>query len=294
MKARYTIDQFRADYPDNDACLDKIFQLRFKNLVCPKCENDKPFTKVKDRRSYQCPCCSFQIYPTKDTVFEKSTTPLTYWFYAIFLQTTTRNGVAAKELERQLNICYKTALRMSHQIKKLMADNFTAQLQGIVEADETWIGGSIKNMSKKKRAALAENGNDWQINKLAVFGMVERNGRVIAQVVEEATKPNIDPILRTNLEYASILVTDTAQVYKDMNDDYYHHSVNHAQNEYVRGDWHTNTIEGFWSQLKRTIKGTHIQVSRKHLQKYVDEVVFRWANRNNQECMFETILSHLV
>ena len=93
---RFTITEFRAMYPDDDACLDKIFQLRFKGLICPKCESDNTFTRVKNRRSYQCPDCGFQAYPTKDTIFEKTTTPLTYWFYAIFLQTTTRNGVAAK------------------------------------------------------------------------------------------------------------------------------------------------------------------------------------------------------
>lgn len=120
MKRRYTITEFRKDYPDDDACLHKIFTFRFKGLVCPKCEDDREFTRVNNRKSYQCPNCGFQIYPTAGTPFEKTRIPLTHWFYAIFLQTTTRNGVAAKELERQLNICYTTALRMNHQIKKLM------------------------------------------------------------------------------------------------------------------------------------------------------------------------------
>src|ERR1035437_8418802 len=140
---KYTITQFRANYPNEDACLDRIFQLRYNNLVCPKCENDKPFTRVKDRRAYQCPSCSFQLYPTKGTIFEKTTTPLTCWFQAIFLQTTTRNGVAAKELERQLDVCYKTALRMAHQIKILMAaKNKDIVFGGILEMDETLIGGT--------------------------------------------------------------------------------------------------------------------------------------------------------
>jgi len=117
---KFTINEFRATYPDDGACLDKIYQLRYNGLICPKCESDKAFHRVKGRRSYQCPSCGFQIYPTQGTIFEKTTTPLTHWFYAIYLQTTTRNGVAAKELERQLNICYKTALRMAHQIKILM------------------------------------------------------------------------------------------------------------------------------------------------------------------------------
>ncbi|MEP6467183.1 MAG: IS1595 family transposase, partial [Parafilimonas sp.] len=127
---RFTIKEFREMYPNEDACLHKIFELRFTGLICPKCESDNTFTRVKDRRSYQCPSCGFQLYPCKDTVFEKTTTPLTYWFYAIFLQTTTRNGVAAKELERQLSVCYKTALRMNHQIKILMADKHLGKLTG--------------------------------------------------------------------------------------------------------------------------------------------------------------------
>ena len=117
---KYTIKEFRNDYPNDDACLDRIFQLRYNNLVCPKCEGIKPFVKITNRRAYQCPSCSFQLYPTQGTIFEKTTTPLTYWFQAIYLQTTTRNGVAAKELERQLCVCYKTALRMAHQIKILI------------------------------------------------------------------------------------------------------------------------------------------------------------------------------
>ena len=147
---RYTIMQFREDYPNDDACLDKIFKLRYSGITCPKCNNDKPFTRVKGRKSYQCPCCGFQVYPTAGTIFEKTTIPLSFWFYAIYLQTTTRNGVAAKELERQLNICYKTALRMSHQIKLLMADNSNELLSGIIEIDETFIGGEGENIHKWK------------------------------------------------------------------------------------------------------------------------------------------------
>ena len=102
MIKKYNINQFRKDYPDDDTCLHKLFELRYSNLICPKCDGDKPFTRVKNRRSYQCPCCSFQIYPTAGTPFHNCKKPLTYWFYAIFLMTTTRNGVAAKELERLL------------------------------------------------------------------------------------------------------------------------------------------------------------------------------------------------
>src|SRR6202012_757672 len=139
MTSKYTLTQFKNDYGTENACLDKIFQLRYNNLVCPKCESDKTFKKIKDCRSYQCSSCGFQIYPTKGTIFEKTTTPLTYWFFAIWLQTTTRNGVAAKELERQLNICYKTALRISHQIKRLIGKGNNEKLSGVVEIDESYL-----------------------------------------------------------------------------------------------------------------------------------------------------------
>lgn len=292
---KFTIDEFRKAYPDNDACLDKIFQLRFKGLVCPKCESDKPFTRVKNRRSYQCPGCSFQVYPTKGTIFEKSTTPLTHWFYAIYLQTTTRNGVAAKELERQLSVCYKTALRMAHQIKILMENKSNKEtFGGIVEVDESFVGGLLKNKHNSVRKEQ-RTGAKMLRNKTAVLGIIERGGKkIIAKVVQTPLRENILPEIRENVEYATQVVTDAAQIYISLKDNYYHHVVNHELHEYVRGNFHTNTIEGFWSQLKRTIRGTHIKVSVKHLQKYIDEVVFRYTHRDRQDEMFNLILERVA
>lgn len=291
---KFTITQFRAAYPDDDACLDKIFKLRFNNLVCPKCESTNQFKRVKNRRSYQCPSCAQQVYPTKDTVFEKTTTPLTHWFYAIYLQTTTRNGVAAKELERQLDVCYKTALRMCHQIKKLMVNKNTDPFTGTIELDECYIGGKFDNKHNSEKKKIKEAGGNFLINKTTVFGMIERKGKVHAQVMPDASKENIEPIIRSKVEFASKVYTDTSGLYHGLNDEYYHSTVNHSLDEYVCMDIHTNTIEGFWSQLKRTIKGTHIKVSPKHLQKYVDEVAFRYTHREKQSEMFETILQNVV
>lgn len=290
---RFTIKEFREAYPNDDACLAKIFKLRFTNLVCPKCENDKPFTRVKNRRSYQCPCCGFQVYPTKDTVFEKTTTPLTYWFYAIFLQTTTRNGVAAKEFERQLNVSYKTALRMAHQIKKLMANKHTEPLTGVVETDETYIGGKMKNKHKKVRQEAHEKNIDHNANKIGVMGFVSRCGKVRVEIMND--DKSFKDRVRANVSKTSVVITDSATAYKGLNKEYRQHEVlNHIQDEYVRGEFHTNTIEGFWSQLKRTIKGTHIHVSEKHLIKYVEEVAFRYTHKDKQDVMFEIILSHVA
>lgn len=292
--SKYTITQFRKEYPNDDACLDKIFQLRYSNITCPKCENNKPFTRVNKRRAYQCPCCGFQLYPTKGTIFEKTTTPLTYWFQAIYLQTTTRNGVAAKELERQLNICYKTALRMAHKIKMLMAQSKNSNLMtGVLEGDETFIGGLNKFKHADKRIPDSE-GRSVKC-KTPVFGIVKRGGEVRAFVVDDTKSTTLQPLIDANVnkDY-SIMITDEWLGYVKLKNKHKHVVVNHSKGEYERGGFHTNTIEGVWSQLKRTIKGTHIHVSKEHLQKYVDEVTFRYMHRNNQAKMFETILKNVV
>ncbi len=290
---KYTIDQFRKDYPDNDACLDKLFKLRFTNLICPKCDNDKPFTRVKNRMSYQCPCCAFQVYPCKDTIFQKSTTPLTYWFYAIFLQTTTRNGVAAKELQRMLNICYPTALRMCHQIKRLISHEKIDKLKGIVEIDETYCGQKASTMTKKKRASMIDGNNTFKDNKTGVMGFISRDGKVKVEVMFPGK--TFKERVRDNVSKDAVIVTDSHLGYAGLDIEFAgHETVNHDAQEFKRDNWHTNNIEGFWSQLKRTLKGTHIHCDPKYLQLYANEVAFRFMHRHNQDVMFETILRHVV
>jgi len=291
---RYTIDQFRKDYPDNDACLDKLFKLRYTNLVCPKCDSDKPFKRVKNRMSYQCPCCGFQVYPMRETVFEKSTTPLTHWFYAIYLQTTTRNGVAAKELERQLDVCYTTALRMCHQIKILTGKKKKEMdIAGVVEIDESYFGMKLVNMTKKKRAEMMDENNTPKDNKTGIMGFVSRDGNVKTEVMRGGK--SFKDRVRDNVSKDATIITDSHKGYEGLDIEYFKHEmINHFMGEYKREDWHTNTIEGFWSQLKRTIKGTHIHCDAKYLQLYADEVAFRYMNRKKQNEMFEIILSHVV
>jgi len=296
---KYTIKEFRKQYPDDDACLHKLFEIRYKNLVCPKCENDKPFVRVKDRRSYYCTCCGFQVYPTKGTIFEKTTTSLTDWFHAIYLQTTTRNGVSAKELERTFNICYKTALRMAHQIKILMSDKDVPKFFDTVEIDETYIGGQAKFYSNAKRKKVEKENTkkDNSYGKTQVFGILERGekGKIYTEVV-------LDPINRAWAEdkvksmvtFGKQIYTDNSQIYAKLHRLYQHGIVNHIERKWVRGPRHVNTIESFWNQVKRTIKGTHVHVSNRHMQKYLNEIAFRWEHRNNQEEMFDLILRRVA
>lgn len=291
---KYTLSEFRQDYPTDDACLDKIFKLRYEGLICPTCDDEKQFVRTKGRRSYNCVCCGFQVYPTAGTIFEKTSTPLLYWFHAIYLQTTTRNGVSAKELERNFNICYKTALRMAHQIKKSMANKDETMLQGIVECDETFVGGKQynKHVSTRKKEKVISGTSHLQ----PVFGMVtRRDGIVRAKVVDNITADGLRLIMDKEINKSAIIMTDNYRGYKAIGKLYKEHqTVNHETEEYVNGSAHTNTIEGFWSMLKRTIKGTHIHVSGKHLQKYVDEVAFRYTHRNNQDIMFDIILKRIA
>ncbi len=290
---KFTITQFRERYPNDDACLHRIFQLRFANLVCPKCEGTKEFTRVKNRRSYQCPCCGFQVYPTKDTVFEKSTTPLTHWFYAIFLQTTTRNGVSAKELERLMSICYTTALRINHKIKELMAGKGLGKLEGIVQIDEVYIGQSLITMSHKKRAKIKELDLTKFDNKVGVMGFVSDTNGIKFEVMGDTQ--TFKQRVKNHVSKDAIVVTDSHLGYEGLNLHYKQHEVvNHSIREYKKGIYHTNSVESAWALMRRTIYGTHIHVSPKYLQLYVNEIAFRLMHKDKQDTMFETILSHVV
>lgn len=288
---------FRERYPDDDACLDRIFQLRFGNLVCPKCENDKPFERVKKRRSYYCTTCGFQVYPTKDTVFEKSTTPLSYWFYAMFLQTTTRNGVSAKELERLMNICYTTALRMNHQIKRLIAkykkDNKSKMEGEVIQIDEVYLGQSLVNMSHKQRAKIKDNDLTKFDNKTGVMGFVSDKNEVRFEVMTD--NKTFKQRVKKHVPKSAIIVTDGHLGYEGLNLHYKQHEVvNHAIREFKKGKYHVNSVESAWALLRRTVYGTHVHVSPQYLQLYVDEVAFRLMHKDRQDTMFETILSHVV
>jgi len=295
---KYTLQQFREAYPNDDACLDKLFQLRFGHIkVCPTCNKETTFKRVKNRRAYQCiKCGKHHLYPTAGTPFEKTTIPLSFWFHAIYLQTTTRNGVSAKELERTFDICYKTALRMAHQIKILFSGGTRTQFEGIIEADETYIGGkeSNKHKSKKNHNEKGGQGRGSYKDKKTVIGIIERNGQVIAKHVPKPLKEEIEPFIYQHVKRGERIITDEYYAYGQLNRNFKHDTIQHNLKVYVKGDVHTNTIENFWSNVKRTIKGTHIHVSDKHLQKYLDEISFRFSNRDKQDRMFDIALSNVV
>jgi transposase-like protein len=268
---RYTKNQFDEEFPDDNACLDRMFKDRYGDVdTCPSCGViGTKFYRVTGRKCYACEWCGYQLHPLAQTIFHKSSTSLRDWFYAIYLFSVGKNGVSAKEIERHLGVTYKTAHRMARQIRSLMSDDSPIGGKGKeVEIDETYIGGV-----KKGKPHLRYT------NKSIVFGAVERDGRIRAKVVPTNGVKVLMPEVRHTIRRHSTVYSDELRAYVKMPKIYSHTSINHSKLEWARGKAHTNTIEGFWSQLKRSISGTYHAVSPKYLQLYVDEFAFRYSYR---------------
>lgn len=269
-------------YQTDDDCLQEIFNSRYgKVKSCPRCHTTTKFYKVKNRQCFECEWCGHQLYPLADTIFHKTRTPLKLWFFAIFLFSKSKNGVSSKELQRQLCTTYKTAWRMAKQIR-ILFEIYPGLLGNTVEVDETYVGGkTIKYGGKRKEP------------KIPVVGMIERGGNVIAEVTKSNNAKTLIALIRENIKAGTRIITDGWAAYTFIPWKYTHESVNHHKYEWVRGDVYTNTIENFFSTLKRTLRGTYIHVSKKHLQSYVNEVAWRYNHRNSssffQDMMVEAV-----
>ncbi|MBI2586716.1 MAG: IS1595 family transposase [Rhodospirillales bacterium] len=287
MAKSFTILDFQTRFPSDSICLDHLMRVRFGEAMdCPKCAKHGRFHRVKKRPLYECAWCGFQVSPMAGTPFERTHTPLAKWFYAMYLFTTSRHGVPAKELQRQLGVTYKTAWRMGHEIRKYMANvDGDPMLGGHVEADETYIGGRPRKRGKKGEYP-------WRDKKTAVFGMVQRGGDVMTRVVRRATRKSLIPHIKANVAKGSTISTDEYHPYWSLPAEGYRHlMVKHREHEYVNGEAHTNTLDGFWSMLKRAIRGTHVHVSRKHMSKYLGEFEYRYNMRKQPEQMFNRLLA---
>lgn len=263
----YTITQFNQDFPSDDVCLDVLFQNRYGSLnVCPSCGVvDTKFYRIKNRKCYSCMHCGHQLHPLAGTIFHKSDTPLVKWFFAIFLFSNSKNGVSAKELERHLGVTYKCAHRIAKQIRLLMSQN-SDKLTGIVEADETYIGGIHKSDERNS-------------SKAVVLGLVQRQGQVNAIVSPVASMATAKRFIDANVDVTAEIHTDESRIYHHVSRTRTHQAINHSKDEYARGNVSTNTIEGFWGQMKRSMDGTYHSISPKYLQLYVNEFVYRYNHR---------------
>lgn len=275
-------------FPDDDACLSYLFTLSHgESPVCPKCSSEGAYKRVQNRKSYQCGKCSNQIYPMKGTIYEKSRTPLLVWFEIMFLFIKSKNGISAMEVQRITGVTYKTAYRMLMHIRKAVAVEHQRET-GVFEVDETFVGGLNKNRHADKKVKHSQ-GRSFK-DKTPVFGMFDRNTKEVrAFVVPDTSRSSLRPLLFSNATKGSSVMSDEWHGYGGIGRYYKHDVVDHKAKEYVRGDITTNRIENFWSHLKRTFKGSYITVSRKHMQRYVDEVVFRFNNRENPLIFFDLL-----
>ncbi|MEQ8328196.1 MAG: IS1595 family transposase [Parvibaculum sp.] len=280
MTKAMTLKTFNARFPDDEACLNHLMTVRYgSKFHCSSCGAEAKHHRVKSRRCFECEFCGHQVYPTAGTPFERTRTSLRDWFFVMFLFTTTRNGVSAKEIQRQLGVTYKTAWRMGHEIRKYMGwVDGDDPLGGdkIVEADKAFIGG------KDKR------GED---DKTVVLGIVERGGDIVARVIPSKEARFVIPTVLAHVKPGSRIATDEGGAFKPLTEEGYRHAtVKHRKGEYVRGAVHTNSIEAFWASLKRGISGTHVWVSSAHLPKYLAEFEFRHNLRKQPHLMFDLLL----
>jgi transposase-like protein len=273
---RYTKKMFESQFPNDDACLDFIKVARWpEGISCPKCEKVTEHYRVRSRKVYEC---------TAGTIFHKSPTPLQDWFYAIFLVASTRTGISAKQLERELGVTYKTAWRMFRQIRSLMGEG-TLTLTGEVEADETYIGG--KRPGKPGRGAGG---------KTPAFGLAQRKGSVKPSVVKDVKARTLLPLVWKSVpayEGYTVHTDELASYHLLRRLGYQHTTIRHNLKEWVRGAAHTNTIEGFWSLVKRGISGVYHSVSPKYLQSYLDEYSYRYNRRRSEKPMFLHLLAEV-
>lgn len=286
---KLTVRQFFARFPDDDACLMHIMEVRYgMRHVCEKCGVDSTFHRLANRpRCFSCANCGAHVYPTAGTIFQDTRTPLQSWFYAIYLFVVTRHGVSGKELQRALGVTYKTAWRMGHQIRTLMgnAEGFS-MLQGHIEADEAYVGG--RRPGKRGRGAAG---------KTIVMGMKERGGRLVTEVIPDVRKPTLRDVVVRNVEPGSTVSTDELMSYGLLTDDGYKHgTVKHGEKEwsyydYRHGVFHnTNSVESFWKLFKHSVRSTHIHVSPKYMDRYLREFAFRSNHRAMQNAMFDLLI----
>ena len=278
---KYTIRNFNKQFPDDDSCLEWLKDCLYPDGIhCKVCSEVTKHHRVRSRPSYSCDRCGHHVHPMAGTIYQDTRTPLKLWFYATYLMAQTRCGISAKQLQRELGVTYKTAWRMFRQIRSLLNEDF-GPMDGAVEVDETYIGGKRRGRGKLGRG----------IDKASVVGVVQRGGRVVARKTPDVSRATVLPFIRQHVLPRSIVYTDEYRTYSTLpSHGYDHRRIHHSSRVYVQGDIHTNTLEGFWSLLKRGIDGVYHAVSDEYLQSYLNEYSFRYNHRDDETPMFQTML----
>ena len=281
---KYGVRDFEKDFPSEEACIERVFLAHHTR----ECSCGGKYALLKGRRQYQCSRCRYQIAPTANTIFHKSDTPLRLWFVAILMFSNAKSGYSAKQLERELNVTYKTAWRMLKLIRGALKQS-VKKLKGIVEIDETYFGGRFRSGRGNKLQKQAIKA------KSVIAGAIERGGSMKASVAPNSKSKTlgsfIDQILSPK---ETILMTDSSNRYEKITRGFERHFVDHSKGEYARGGVHVNSVESFWSHIKRSITGTHKAISKKYLQSYLYGFVFHYNNRGNDNFRFSLLLGALL
>jgi transposase-like protein len=279
MKTFKSILEFQKEFSTEEKCREYLEQQRWNGTpACPFCGSINvhrfPNGKIFKCREKE---CRSKFSVTVGTIYENTKLPLTKWFLATYILSVHSKGISSLQFAGWLGITQKSAWHLNHRIREMLANNAPELLEGIVELDETYIGGSESNKPLHKRKVKGGTSN-----KAMVFGAVERNGKVKTKVIAQTTATNIVEAIKETVAPNSTMVTDEHVAYKSLKGEYNHKKVNHSIKEYVRKEdilVHTNNIEGFWNILKKQIDGIHHSVSPKHLQRYCNESAFRYNNR---------------
>lgn len=281
-------------FKDEGVCSQYLAAIRWADgMVCPydDCKHEHIHTCANNK--YKCAKCK-RIYSVRvGTMFEDSRLPLQKWFAAIYLVTAHKKGISSLQLHRDIGVTQKTAWFLLHRIRHTLGLPQTEPLKGTIEADETFIGGAEKNKHANKKIDNAQ-GRSVK-GKSAVAGVLQRGGEVRAEKVPDTRGYNLRPFVIKNVDFGAIVNTDEWGGYNGLAQRFQHKRINHLLGEYVNGETHTNGMEGFWSQLKRSVYGCYHSVSDKHLQNYIDESVFRYNTREiSEELRFNAMLSHIT
>ena len=280
-KHRMNLMSVIEQYHDEDACREDLVELRWPNgVACPRCGGVE-IRNSYTRNQYDCGLCGYQFSVTSGTMLHDTHLPLQKWIIATYLMIEARKGVSANQLKRTLDVSYKTAWYLCHRIRAAMRDAYPSPLKGMVEIDETFVGGKVRG-----------KGHGYRGNKAVVVGAVQRGGKIILEVVEGRDRATLHKFIETfTADETEAYFTDEWAPYQGIADaNTRHEMVNHSMEEWVHGDAHTNSIEGVWSLLKRSIMGSYHKVSIKHLNAYLDELEWRYNNRDNPWLFRDTLV----